>query len=75
MRKFLKNWLGIPQTPASTSTPAEVDKVEKTKLACAVTITVDGKQQKIDAEKILIAVGANRVRRTSAWSAPRSARP
>ncbi len=38
-------------------TGAKVDKVEKTKAGVAVTITVDGKQQKIDAEKILIAVG------------------
>ena len=38
-------------------TGAKVDKVEKTKTGIAVTITVDGKQQKIDAEKILIAVG------------------
>ena len=38
-------------------TSARVDKVEKTKAGIAVTITVDGKQQKIDAEKILIAVG------------------
>ena len=36
---------------------AKVDKVEKTKAGVAVTITVDGNQQKIDAEKILIAVG------------------
>jgi dihydrolipoyl dehydrogenase len=38
-------------------TSAKVDKVEKTKTGIAVTITVDGKQQKIDADKILIAVG------------------
>ena len=38
-------------------TSARVDKVEKTKAGVAVTITVDGKQQKIEAEKILIAVG------------------
>jgi dihydrolipoamide dehydrogenase len=43
-------------------TSAKVDKVEKTgsekgKAGIAVTITVEGKQQKIDAEKILIAVG------------------
>jgi dihydrolipoamide dehydrogenase len=43
-------------------TGAKVDKVEKTssekgKTGIAVTITVDGKRQKIDAEKILIAVG------------------
>jgi dihydrolipoamide dehydrogenase len=36
---------------------AKVDKVDKTKTGVAVTITVDGKQQKIEAEKILIAVG------------------
>jgi dihydrolipoamide dehydrogenase len=38
-------------------TSAKVDKVEKTKAGIAVTITADGKQQKIEAEKILIAVG------------------
>jgi dihydrolipoamide dehydrogenase len=38
-------------------TSAKVDKVEKTKAGVAVTITVDGKQQKIEAEKILIAIG------------------
>ena len=38
-------------------TGAKVDKVEKTKAGVAVTITVEGKQQKIEAEKILIAVG------------------
>jgi dihydrolipoamide dehydrogenase len=38
-------------------TSARVDKVEKTSSSIAVTITVDGKQQKIEAEKILIAVG------------------
>jgi dihydrolipoamide dehydrogenase len=38
-------------------TGAKVEKVDKTKTGVAVTITVDGKQQKIEAEKILIAVG------------------
>ena len=38
-------------------TGAKVDKVEKTKAGVAVTFSVDGKQQKIEAEKILIAVG------------------
>jgi dihydrolipoyl dehydrogenase len=38
-------------------TSAKVDKVDKTKNGVAVTITADGKQQKIEAEKILIAVG------------------
>jgi dihydrolipoamide dehydrogenase len=38
-------------------TSAKVDKVEKTKTGVAVTITVAGAQQKIEAEKILIAVG------------------
>ena len=38
-------------------TSAIVDKVEKTKTGVSVTITVDGKQQKIEAEKILIAIG------------------
>jgi dihydrolipoamide dehydrogenase len=41
----------------SFHTSAKVDKVDKTKNSVAVTITVDGKQQKIEAEKILIAVG------------------
>ncbi len=38
-------------------TGAKVDKVEKSKTGVSVTITVDGKQQKIEAEKILIAIG------------------
>ena len=38
-------------------TSAKVEKVEKSKSGIAVTITVDGKQQKIEAERILIAVG------------------
>jgi dihydrolipoamide dehydrogenase len=38
-------------------TGAKVDRVEKSKTGVAVTITVDGKQQKIEAEKILIAIG------------------
>ncbi len=38
-------------------TNAKVDQVEKTKTGVSVTITVDGKQQKIEAEKILIAIG------------------
>ncbi len=38
-------------------TSAKVDKVEKTKSGVAVTFTVDGKQQKVEAEKILIAIG------------------
>ncbi len=36
---------------------AKVEKVEKTKTGVAVTFTVDGKQQKLEAEKILIAIG------------------
>ena len=36
---------------------AKVEKVEKTKSEIAVTFTADGKQQKIEAEKILIAIG------------------
>ncbi len=36
---------------------AKVEKVEKTKSGIAVTFTADGKQQKMDAEKILIAIG------------------
>jgi dihydrolipoamide dehydrogenase len=38
-------------------TSAKVDKVENTKTGVAVTITVEGKQQKIEADKILIAIG------------------
>ena len=36
---------------------AKVEKIEKTKTGIAVTFSVDGKQQKLEAEKILIAVG------------------
>jgi dihydrolipoyl dehydrogenase len=36
---------------------AKVEKVEKDKVGVAVTFSVDGKQQKIEAEKILIAIG------------------
>ena len=35
---------------------AKVEKVEKTKSGVAVTFTVDGKQQKLEAEKVLVAV-------------------
>ncbi len=38
-------------------TGAKVEKIEKTKTGIAVTISAEGKQQKIEAEKILIAVG------------------
>ena len=38
-------------------TGAKVEKIDKTKSGIAVTISLDGKQQKIEAEKILIAVG------------------
>jgi dihydrolipoamide dehydrogenase len=38
-------------------TGAKVEKVEKTKTGIAVTFSAEGKQQKIEAEKILIAVG------------------
>ena len=38
-------------------TSAKVEKVDKTKTGVAVTITVEGKQQKIEADKILIAIG------------------
>jgi dihydrolipoamide dehydrogenase len=38
-------------------TGAKVEKVDKTKTGVAVTFSVDGKQQKVEAEKILIAVG------------------
>jgi dihydrolipoamide dehydrogenase len=41
----------------SFHTGAKVEKIEKTKTGIAVTISVDGKQQKLEAEKILIAVG------------------
>jgi dihydrolipoamide dehydrogenase len=41
----------------SFHTGAKVEKVEKTKSGIAVTFSVDGKQQKIETEKILIAVG------------------
>ena len=36
---------------------AKVENVEKTKSSVAVTFTVDGKQQKLEAEKVLVAVG------------------
>lgn len=36
---------------------AKVEKVEKTKSGVAVTFSVDGKHQKLEAEKILIAIG------------------
>jgi dihydrolipoamide dehydrogenase len=38
-------------------TSAKVEKIEKTKSGISVTISAEGKQQKIEAEKILIAVG------------------
>jgi dihydrolipoamide dehydrogenase len=38
-------------------TGAKVEKVEKAKAGITVTFSVDGKQQKIEAEKILIAIG------------------
>ena len=38
-------------------TGAKVEKVEKTKAGISVAFSADGKQQKIDADKILIAVG------------------
>ena len=38
-------------------TSAKVEKVDKTKSGVSVTFTADGKQQTIEAEKILIAVG------------------
>jgi dihydrolipoamide dehydrogenase len=38
-------------------TSARVEKVDKTKTGVAVTITVEGKQHKIEADKILIAIG------------------
>jgi dihydrolipoamide dehydrogenase len=36
---------------------AKVERVEKTKTGVSVTFSVDGKQQKLEAEKILIAIG------------------
>jgi dihydrolipoamide dehydrogenase len=36
---------------------AKVEKVEKTKTGVSVTFSADGKQQKLEAEKILIAIG------------------
>ena len=36
---------------------AKVEKVEKTKSGIAVTFSADGKQQKLEAERILIAIG------------------
>ncbi len=36
---------------------AKVEKVEKTKTGVSVTFSADGKQQKVEAEKILIAIG------------------
>jgi dihydrolipoamide dehydrogenase len=36
---------------------AKVEKVEKTKSGVSVTFTIEGKQQKLEAEKILIAIG------------------
>lgn len=38
-------------------TGAKVEKIDKTKAGIVVTISAEGKQQKIEAEKILIAVG------------------
>ena len=38
-------------------TGAKVEKIDKTKTGVAVTFSIDRKQQKIEAEKILIAVG------------------
>jgi dihydrolipoamide dehydrogenase len=38
-------------------TGAKVDKIDKTKSGIAVTFSVGGKQEKLEAEKILIAVG------------------
>ena len=41
----------------TTHLGAKVEKVEKTKSGVSVAFSVDGKQQKIEAEKILIAIG------------------
>src|SRR5438105_5715256 len=50
LRAFRKK--GINSQPG-----AKVEKVEKTKNGVAVTFTAEGKQQKVEAEKILIAIG------------------
>ena len=58
MKKSPKNSRASTASAASTfHASAKVDKVEKTKSGVAVTITAEGKQQKIEAEKILIAIG------------------
>jgi dihydrolipoamide dehydrogenase len=41
----------------TTQTGAKVDKVERTKDGVAITYTADGKSQKVEAEKLLVAVG------------------
>jgi dihydrolipoamide dehydrogenase len=41
----------------TSHTGAKVERVEKTKAGVAVTFAVEGKQQKIEAEKILVAIG------------------
>src|SRR5208337_3721579 len=53
-------------------TSARVDKVNKTKSGIAVTITVDGKQQKIEPRRFSSPSAASRAPRTSAWKKPKS---
>ena len=57
-KKFRRNWRGSTASAASISTPAPKSrKSKRAKSGVAVTFSVDGKPQKIEAEKILIAVG------------------
>src|SRR5204863_3650979 len=49
-RIFKKRGIGV-------NAGAKVDKVEQTKTGVALTYTVDGQQMKLEAEKLLVAVG------------------
>jgi dihydrolipoamide dehydrogenase len=49
-RVFKKRGIGV-------NAGAKVDKVEQTKTGVAFTFTVDGQQKKLEAEKLLVAVG------------------
>ena len=52
---------------------AKVEKVEKTKAGVSVTFSADGKQQKLEAEKILIAIGRKPLyRRRRVWRKQKS---
>jgi len=53
-------------------TGAKVDKVEKSKSGVTVTFSVDGKPQKIETERILIAVGRKPRTDNIGWRKPRS---